>query len=1358
MIRLGFTEEPSQVSADTMTKEDPQSELLMLRRRVAELETREALSDTSEKETVAEALRVSEEKYRRIFEHAIEGIFQSTPDGRFITVNPAYARMFGYGSPEEMINEVTDIASQLYANPADREEVQQRFEDPVPLTNYEVEWLRKDGTHFWVAINARSVRDESGRMLYYEGMIEDITARKESEEALRNSESLLREAQRVAHIGHWELDSPAGTPKWSEEISHILGLDPSGGAPSFAQMQHILHPDDWDLLNGMIIRGSNQGVPFDIEVRCIRPDRSIRWVNVKGYPTKKRGGESFKMFGTAQDITQRKQAEARIHRQGTLLGAINSILREALESESDADIVRTCLSVAEEITGSRFGFIGEVNKNGFMDTIALSDPGWTECRMLKADLPQLINNMEIRGIWGSVLKSEQSLIINNPASHPDSGGVPDGHTPITSFMGIPLKRSGKTFGLIALANKHGGYEPSDVADMETVSGAFVEALDRQRAERALQVSEDKYRTVVENMQDVFYRTDMEGTITMLSPSAAEMAGYDTVDQMIGLNATKDLYKHPADRDRLLAVLEEKGKVSNFEVELVRRDGDTLIVSTNSHIYYDKSGRPLGIEGVFTDITARKRAENALRESEEKYRILVENANEGIFVAQDGVIKFLNPKMSEMFDYSKEEFISNPITEFVHPDDRERILQSHFRRLAGDQAPTQYPFRLLNKDGQIQWAELVVARITWEGKPAALAFITDITERKAMEEAVKESEEWHRSLVENSFDGIFVQQDRKIIFANSRLYQMLGYSPGELEGMEHWRVYYGEYQQITRERAAARMRGEKMPPQYEVMLQRKDGSFFEGEVSAKVVYVKGRPGVQAWVKDISKKKRTEETQRRLATVVQQASEAVVIMDANNKVQYVNPAFEKITGYSLDDVIAQTPKIWKEAAHDDLLYQRIWETVSSGEVWRGQLTNRRKDGTSYLEDVTVSPVRDTSGQIINYVAIKRDISREVQLQQQLLQSQKMEAIGTLAGGIAHDFNNLLTVVMGYSELLLAEKERDHQEHDDLQTIFHAARNGAELVQRLLMFSRKSEPKPVPMNLNKQVVQVEKLLRRTIPKMIDVKLELSADLPQIDADPSQVEQVIMNLAVNARDSMPDKGKLTLKTDIVTLDEEYCRLHVEASPGEHVVLVVSDTGQGMDKETVEHIFEPFFTTKEMGRGTGLGLAMVYGIIKQHNGHITVYSEVGKGTTFRVYLPAIPADVEPKVEDIGIMPAFGTETVLLVDDEDFVRELGARILTKHGYTVLQAVNGREGLDLFKKERSQISLVVLDLIMPEMGGPECLKELLKIDPKMKILIASGFSADASVKETIQIGAKGFVNKPFRVKEILRDVRRVLDEG
>ncbi len=446
------------------------------------------------------------------------------------------------------------------------------------------------------------------------------------------------------------------------------------------------------------------------------------------------------------------------------------------------------------------------------------------------------------------------------------------------------------------------------------------------------------------------------------------------------------------------------------------------------------------------------------------------------------------------------------------------------------------------------------------------------------------------------------------------------------------------------------------------------------------------------------------------------------------------------------------------HHEEQYKGMLDTITSGRVWSGHLTNRKKDGTLFEEEATISPVKDESGQIVNYVAVKRDVTKEALLQKQLLQAQKMEALGTLAGGVAHDFNNILTVVMGFAELLLAEKDHEHPEYSDLEKIFHSATRGADLVQRLLVFSRKSEPNPAPMNLNKQILQIEKLLLRTIPKMIDIKLELSANLPDINADMSQIEQVLMNLAINARDAMPANGTLTISTKAVTIDEDYCRLHLESTPGDHVLLQVSDIGDGMDTNTMERMFEPFFTTKEIGRGTGLGLAIVYGIVKQHNGHIAVHSEVGKGTTFSVYFPAIEAEAEMDAETTAVMPAFGTETVLLVDDEQFVRELGARILTKHGYTVLQAINGREAIDLFKKETSKISLVILDLIMPEMGGTECLKELLKIDPHLDVLIASGYSAEASMEETIRMGAKGFVGKPFRAVELLQNIRNVLNSG
>ena len=648
-------------------------------------------------------------------------------------------------------------------------------------------------------------------------------------------------------------------------------------------------------------------------------------------------------------------------------------------------------------------------------------------------------------------------------------------------------------------------------------------------------------------------------------------------------------------------------------------------------------------------------------------------------------------------------------------------------------------------------------ISWEGRPAALVFMTDITERLRMQAALEESEEWYRTLVEESFDGVFVQKGFKIIFASLRLHQMLGYSVGELEGLDHWVVYHPDYQGITRERAAARMRGEEVVSQYEVKLQRKDGTSFEGEVSARPVTVKGELGVQVWVRDISKPKRSEEVQRRLATAVEQAAEAIVVTDTKGSIQYVNPAFERITGYTREEVLGQNPGVLKSGEHDEKFYRNLWDTIKRGDVWTGRFTNRKKDGSLYHEEATISPVRDSSGTIISFVAVKRDVTEHIRLSTQLLQAQKMEAVGTLAGGIAHDFNNLLQVTLGYSELLLAEKEEDDPEYADLSRILQAAKNGAELVQRLLTFSRKVEPKPIPLDLNRRIVQVEKLLKRTIPKMIDIRMHLSDDLAEINADPIQMEQVLMNLAVNARDAMPDGGRLILETKNVTLDDEYCRLQVGAGPGECVLLTVSDTGHGMDKTTVEHIFEPFYTTKELGRGTGLGLAMVYGIVRQHEGFITCYSEVGRGTTFNVYFPAIERHLEPGVEMTGVMPAFGTETILLVDDEAFVRDLGQRILSNAGYTVLTAANGIEALDLFTRKEKQIDLVVLDLIMPEMGGEASLKELLKIDPGVKVLVASGYSADPSMRGPLELGAKGFVSKPFRLKELLRQVRKVLDE-
>jgi CheY-like chemotaxis protein len=312
-------------------------------------------------------------------------------------------------------------------------------------------------------------------------------------------------------------------------------------------------------------------------------------------------------------------------------------------------------------------------------------------------------------------------------------------------------------------------------------------------------------------------------------------------------------------------------------------------------------------------------------------------------------------------------------------------------------------------------------------------------------------------------------------------------------------------------------------------------------------------------------------------------------------------------------------------------------------------------------------------------------------------------------------------------------------------------------LLTFSRKTETKPLDLDLNQRIRQTQKFLERTIQKMIDIEMVLADDLADIHADPTQVDQVLMNLAVNARDAMPEGGKLVIETANVILHEDYTRLHVEAKPGSYVLLSVSDTGSGMDKETLEHIFEPFYTTKGSGEGTGLGLAMVFGIVKQHHGFIKCYSEVGHGTTFRIYLPAIISETHLDQPVVTAMPQGGTETILLVDDEELIRDLGKRILRKAGYTVLTAYNGKEALDLYRSNKGTISLVILDLIMPEMGGKQCLEELLRIDPQVKTLIASGFAANRQTTEALERGARGFVDKPYNMNQVLQVVRELLDE-
>jgi PAS domain S-box-containing protein len=623
--------------------------------------------------------------------------------------------------------------------------------------------------------------------------------------------------------------------------------------------------------------------------------------------------------------------------------------------------------------------------------------------------------------------------------------------------------------------------------------------------------------------------------------------------------------------------------------------------------------------------------------------------------------------------------------------------------------------------------------------------------------LQESEERYRLLVDLSPDGILVQCGGYIVQANRGAARLLGAStPGELVGKALRDLVHPDYWQIVEGRVAEMLANGAPQPVTEERFVRLDGTEIDVEVAAVPVIQDGKPLVQAIFRDISARKKAEAVQRRLATAVEQSAEGIVITDPKGNIQYVNPAFERMTGYTRAEVINEQPTLLRSEEYRSENYADLWNTLLRGEAWAGRVNKTRKDGSSYEEDVTISPVRDPSGHIVNYVAVKRDVTREALLEKQLLQAQKMEAVGTLAGGIAHDFNNLLQVILGYSELLSLNQELDTRLQDDLDKINQAARNGADLVHRLLTFSRKTPTKPRPLNLNHQIHQVRELLNRTVPKMIEIELFLDSNLAAIDADPTQIEQILMNLAINARDAMPEGGKLVIGTENVVLDEEYCNTHLEIAPGHYALLTVSDSGKGMDKLTLDHIFEPFYTTKGPGEGTGLGLAMVYGLVKQHRGYIACYSEPELGTTFKIYFPALVSESLSEEALVKLTPRGGSETVLIVDDEDWIRELGGRILSGSGYKVLTATNGKEALEVYNADQKKISLVILDLMMPEMGGKQCLEEILKIDPRARVLIASGYPISSTGNEALAAEAKGFVNKPYEMRELLAKVREVLD--
>lgn len=512
-----------------------------------------------------------------------------------------------------------------------------------------------------------------------------------------------------------------------------------------------------------------------------------------------------------------------------------------------------------------------------------------------------------------------------------------------------------------------------------------------------------------------------------------------------------------------------------------------------------------------------------------------------------------------------------------------------------------------------------------------------------------------------------------------------------------------------------------------------------------------------------KKRAEDELRKLSHAVEQSPVSIIITDRNGTIEYVNPKFTRMTGYDAPEAIGQTPRLLKSGRIPDSEYRKLWETITSGREWHGELINRKKNGDLFWERASISAIRDASGTITHFVGVKEDISEQRQAEDnhkqamnQLRQAQKMEAIGQLAGGIAHDFNNLLTVINGYSTLLLHEMPADDPFRAEVEQILKAGERAADLTHQLLAFSRRQMLEPKVINVNHLVKNLEKMLKRLIRENIVMQTRLSDELGVVKADPGQVEQIIMNLLVNARDALESSGIITIETGDVELGKEFVAENAGAVEGSYVMLAVHDNGIGMTAETRRKIFEPFFTTKGQGKGTGLGLATVYGIVKQSGGYIQVLSEPGKGSSFRVFFPRVETEMVHEESRIRSQGPRGTETILVVEDEAGVLNLTVSTLKRSGYEVLPASSPSEAREIFAGNHQRIDLVLSDVIMPEKNGLTMVREFRETRPDLKIIFMSGYTDDTISPQEMTDERTAFISKPFTPDLLVGRVRDVLE--
>ena len=759
---------------------------------------------------------------------------------------------------------------------------------------------------------------------------------------------------------------------------------------------------------------------------------------------------------------------------------------------------------------------------------------------------------------------------------------------------------------------------------------------------------------------------------------------------------------------------------------------------------------------------RQQAELASREV--LYRTVVDSSLEMIFwISPDRqIMHYISPSCQNLTGYPCADFYSHPdlLSRIIHPLDLPRWAKN-CSLAETREFSTPQEFRIVTAHGETRWVNHLYRPVYDEQNEyvGVRGSFLDITLWKDAEEALFASEEKFRLFFEEASDAIFILDATGIILvANDEACLRYGFSHGELIGKPLQEFDATKTKDFVAERIAEILN--QGSATFESKHRRKEAPPLPVEINARLILFEGKQVILAVARDISERKRDEIHLRKLSVAVEQNPASIMITDLNGIIEYVNPHFTALTGYTREEAVGQTPRILTSGETSNEAYRELWQTILAGGEWRGEFHNRKKNGELYWEEALIAPIRDDAGTITHFIAIKENISERKELEGQLRHAQKMDAIGQLAGGVAHDFNNILTAIIGYASIMHIKLPEGSPLKKSAEQIMETAERGSRLTQGLLAFSRKQVSNPRVIDLNEILQRIEQLLSRLISEDISLQLQYAPRQLPIVADSVEIEQVLMNLATNARDALPDGGKIDITTTVLTLDPAFAQAHGFVQAGEYALLTFSDSGQGMDEETSKRIFEPFYTTKELGKGTGLGLSIVYGIIKKHHGYITCHSASGIGTTFQIYFPLVnvvpeSAVVLPVSDEISNS---NRAIILLAEDSDSARTMMKDILEEFGYVVLAARDGQEALDLYQLHRENIDLLFLDVMMPKLKGREVYDAVRRLDPAAKVLFCSGYDDDKVHHQGGVASDMNFLSKPFTPKELLMKIREVLDGG